>query len=175
MCAAQASSLTDLMTMAKPSEELARKLAPLLARLPDACLQCARCTSGCTAFKLLELKPHEIVANARLGFLEELVSSKAIWDCALCLKCVERCPQGVAPAELILALRNEAMSKGLEVPEGLSSMLMSIMERGLAFEPRKAVAKDGRAYGREDVGLPPAEVGLSEGALMVLMELLGGE
>jgi len=168
------SGLTDLMTMAKPNEELKRKLAPLLAKLPDACLQCARCTSGCTAFRLLELKPHEIVACARLGFLDELVSSKAIWDCALCLKCVERCPQGVAPAELILALRNEAAARELEVPEGLSTVLMSIMERGLAFAPRKAVARDGRAYGREDVGLPALEVGLSEAAMMALMELMGG-
>ena len=169
-----ASSLTDLMTMAKPEEGLKAKLTALVAVKPDACLQCARCTSGCTAFRLLELKPHEIVANARLGFLEELVTSKMIWDCALCLKCVERCPQGVAPAELILALRNEAIAKGLEVPERLSSMLMTIMERGLAFAPRKAVARDGRSYGREDVGLPLIQTGLSEAALMVLMELLGG-
>ncbi|HDI01939.1 MAG TPA: 4Fe-4S dicluster domain-containing protein, partial [Candidatus Bathyarchaeota archaeon] len=94
-----ASSLTDLMTMAKPEEALKAKLTALVAVKPDACLQCARCTSGCTAFRLLELKPHKIVGSARLGFLEELVSSTAIWDCALCLKCAERCPQGISAAE----------------------------------------------------------------------------
>jgi len=169
-----ASSLTDLMTMAKPEEALKAKLTALVAVKPDACLQCARCTSGCTAFRLLELKPHEIVGSARLGFLEELVSSTAIWDCALCLKCAERCPQGISAAELILALRNEAVGRGLEVPEKLGAILMSIMERGLAFEPRKAITKDGRAVDRADLGLPSLDVGLSEGALMALMELLGG-
>ncbi|RLI12525.1 hypothetical protein DRO33_02540 [Candidatus Bathyarchaeota archaeon] len=160
--------------MAKPSEELKARITALMAEKPDACIQCGRCTSGCTAFKLLELKPHEIVGSARLGFLEELVSSKMIWDCALCLKCAERCPRGISAAELILALRNEAIARGLEAPERLNAMLMSIMERGIAFEPRKAITKDGRAVGREDLGLPPLEVGLSEAALMALMELLGG-
>ncbi|HDJ26631.1 MAG TPA: 4Fe-4S dicluster domain-containing protein [Candidatus Bathyarchaeota archaeon] len=169
-----ASSLTDLMTMAKPKEELKVKLTALMAVKPDACLQCARCTSGCTAFRLLELKPHEIVGSARLGFLEELVSSTTIWDCALCLKCAERCPQGISAAELILALRNEAVSRGLEVPGRLSAILMSVMERGLAFEPRRAVTRDGKAFGREELGLPSLDVGLSEEALMALMELLGG-
>ena len=166
--------MVDMMTMAEPSEELREKLSTLLPLRADLCLQCARCTSGCTAMKLLELKPHEIVALTRLGFIEELVSSTSIWDCALCLKCVERCPQGVAPAEVILALRNEAVSRGLEVPEGLRNMLMAVMETGLAFGPRKLPAKDGQAYGREDMGLPALETGLSEAAIMALMDLLGG-
>ena len=109
-----------------------------------------------------------------MGFVEELVSSKAIWDCALCLKCAERCPQEISPAELMLVLRNEAISRGLEVPEGLRNMLMSLMETGLAFGVKKALAKDGRTYGRDELGLPAVETGLSEPALMALMELLGG-
>ena len=43
------SSLTDLMSMAKPDEELKRKIVPFLPRLPDLCLQCAHYTSGCSA------------------------------------------------------------------------------------------------------------------------------
>jgi len=162
------------MTMARPSEELKTRIAALAAREPDMCLQCGRCTSGCTAFKLLELKPHEIVCSVKMGFVEELVSSKTIWDCALCLKCAERCPQAVSPYELILALRNEAVLKGLEMPEGLREALMSIMETGLALRPRKAVDKEGRAYGREELGLPELRTGLPEQALMALMDMMGG-
>ena len=168
------SGLTDLMTMAKPNEALKARIVALLARGPDMCLQCGRCTSGCTAFRLLELKPHEIVCTAKMGFVEELISSKSIWDCALCLKCAERCPQEVSPYELILSLRNEAISKGLEVPEALRDILMTLMETGLAFKPKKAVDREGRAHGREELGLPAVKTGLSEQALMALMELLGG-
>jgi len=168
------SGLTDLMTMAKPNEALKARIIALLARGPDMCLQCGRCTSGCTAFRLLELKPHEIVCSAKMGFVEELVSSKSIWDCALCLKCAERCPQEVSPYELILSLRNEAISKGLEIPEALRDILMTLMETGLAFKPKKAVDREGKAYGREELGLPALRTGLSEQALMALMELLGG-
>jgi len=167
-------SITDLMSMARPNEELKEKLTAFLANSPDMCLQCARCTSGCTAFELLELKPHEVVALARLGFLEELVASSTIWDCALCLKCVERCPQRIGPAELLLALRNEACSRGLEIPEGFRSVLMTLMETGMAFPPRRRPARDGRSYGREEVGLPEVRMAPSEVALMALMELLGG-
>ena len=53
------------------------------------CFQCMKCTSGCTALKLLELKPNGIIKLVNLGFVDELPSSDIIWTCVTCLKCVE--------------------------------------------------------------------------------------
>jgi heterodisulfide reductase subunit C len=39
------------------------------------------------------------------GMREEVLSGEAIWKCAHCLTCLERCPQDVKFAEIIKALR----------------------------------------------------------------------
>lgn len=86
--------IVDLMSMAKPNLEARDKLIAKLRNLEMTnCFQCMKCTSGCTALKLLELKPHEIMKMVNLGFVDELPSSEIIWTCATCLKCVERCPK----------------------------------------------------------------------------------
>jgi heterodisulfide reductase subunit C len=71
--------LTDLMSMAKPNVETRDKI---LTRLKSKelvnCFQCIKCTSGCTALKLLGLKRHEIMKLVNLGFVDELPSSDII-------------------------------------------------------------------------------------------------
>ncbi len=84
-------SLVDSMSMAKPNiQARARILAKLHGRELLNCFQCMKCTSGCTALKLLELKPHEIEKLVNLSLVDELVSSDIIWTCVTCLKCVQR-------------------------------------------------------------------------------------
>lgn len=86
--------LTDLMSMAKPNLQSREKiLLKIGGKELVNCFQCLKCTSGCTALKLLELKPHEITRLVNVGFVDELASSDIIWTCATCLKCVQRCPQ----------------------------------------------------------------------------------
>jgi len=147
--------LTDLMSMAKPNLESQNKI---LSRLKGKelvnCFQCLKCTSGCTALKLLELKPHEIVKLVNLGFVDELFSSDIIWTCATCLKCVQRCPQKASPYHLIMALRNLAVEKEAKVPELYMKIVSSILETGLAEAPQKVVTKKIEAADRESLKLP---------------------
>ena len=112
-------SLVDLMSTAKPNFELRDGILLKLGRRDLVnCYQCIKCTSGCTALKLLELKPHEIVKLVNLGLVEDLSSSDIIWTCVTCLKCVQRCPQKASPYHVIIALRNLAVERGAKVPEG---------------------------------------------------------
>jgi heterodisulfide reductase subunit C len=148
-------SLTDLMSMAKPNVEARNKI---LARLGGKelvnCFQCIKCTSGCTALKLLELKPHEIVKLVNLGFVDELPSSDIIWTCATCLKCVQRCPQKASPYHLIIALRNLAVEKEAKVPEAYLKMVSQILETGLVETPQKIVTRKMETVDRECLKLP---------------------
>lgn len=148
-------ALTDLMSMAKPNAAL---LAQLLGKLDDitpySCYQCMRCTSGCTSMKLLETKPHEIIDLIKLGFIEELLNSDSIWSCAVCLKCKERCPQRVAPSDIILALRNLAVEREAHVPEGYLKMFTQIMDTGLMQNEQKVPGSDHKTYDRTALGLP---------------------
>ena len=53
----------------------------------------------------MDIKPHQFVTLLGQGKIEKLLSSKAIWSCLSCLACVERCPRGVAPANVVEAVR----------------------------------------------------------------------
>ncbi len=147
--------VTDLMSMAKPNlESRDRVLSRLKGKELVNCFQCIKCTSGCTALKLLELKPHEIVKLVNFGFVDELPSSDIIWTCVTCLKCVQRCPQKASPYHLIIALRNLAVEKEAKVPETYMRIVSSILETGLAETPQKIVTKKMETVDCECLKLP---------------------
>jgi len=148
-------SIIDLTTTKKPDLALRLKiLAKIGEQKPNNCFQCIRCTSGCPSMKMLELKPHEIVGLARLGFIEELVASGIVWACATCLKCKERCPQAVAPVDLIFALRNLAVEKEAKVPESFLHSLSAILETGFVQKPQDTVTRKLEKVNREKLDLP---------------------
>jgi len=148
-------SLRDLMTMAKPDTELRLKaFRKVWTAKPVDCLQCMRCTSGCTSFKLLELKPHEIVDLVKFGFLNELLASDIVWTCATCLKCKERCPQRASPYDLIMAIRNVAVEREAKVPEFYLKAVGQILETGLVQNPQKVTTREMETLDRDGLGLP---------------------
>jgi heterodisulfide reductase subunit C len=143
------------MSMAKPNLESREKiLAKLVGKELVNCFQCIKCTSGCTALKLLELKPHEIVKLVDLGFVDELASSDIIWTCVTCLKCVQRCPRKASPYHVIMALRNLAVEREAKVPEGYLKAVSQIIETGLAESIQKIVTKKMETFDRESLKLP---------------------
>lgn len=148
-------SLTDLMSMAKPNLEAREKiLRKIRDRALVNCFQCMKCTSGCTALKLLELKPSEIEKLVNLGFIDELASSDIIWTCVTCLKCIQRCPQKASPYHVIMALRNLAVEREAKVPEGYLKAVSQILESGLAETVQKVVSRKMETFDRESLKLP---------------------
>jgi heterodisulfide reductase subunit C len=148
-------TITDLMTTKKPDSKLRLKVLDKVGEhKPYNCFQCIRCTSGCPSMKLLEIKPHEIVNLVKLGFIEDVVNSGIIWTCAMCLKCKERCPQQVAPVDLILALRNLAVETEANVPEGHLRNVSTILDTGFILTPTEAITRKLEKFGRDKLGLP---------------------
>jgi heterodisulfide reductase subunit C len=143
------------MSMAKPNlESRERILAKLHGKDLLNCFLCLKCTSGCTALKLLELKPHEIEKLVNLGFVDELASSDIIWTCATCLKCFQRCPQKASPYHVIIALRNLAVERDAKVPEAYMKAVSQILEGGLAEQVQKVTNKTMETCDRESLRLP---------------------
>jgi len=141
--------------MAKPNRESREKiLAKLRSRELVNCFQCIKCTSGCTALKLLELKPHEVEKLVNLGFVDELASSDIIWTCVTCLKCVQRCPQKASPYHVIMALRNLAVEREVKVPEAYMKAVSQVLESGLAEACQKVTTKKMKTFDRESLKLP---------------------
>jgi heterodisulfide reductase subunit C len=147
--------LTDSMSMAKPNLEVRRKiLGKLKGRELVNCFQCMKCTSGCTALKLLELKPHEIEKLMNLGLVEELASSDIIWTCVTCLKCIQRCPQKASPYHVIIALRNLAVEREAKVPEEFMKVISHILENGLAEAFQEVASRKNELFNRDRLKLP---------------------
>lgn len=148
-------SVTDLTTTKKPDSSLRlRVLSKIGEHKPYDCFQCIRCTSGCPSMKMLEIKPHEIVGLVKLGFIEDVVNSGIIWTCATCLKCKERCPQEVAPVDLVLALRNLAVEMEAKVPESYLRLVSTVLETGFIQKPQETVTRRLEKVNREKLGLP---------------------
>jgi heterodisulfide reductase subunit C len=82
----------------------------------SACVQCGTCTNVCPVVAdyqqdpqlmgYLDLTPQQIVNTYRLGITERALDSKMAWDCFMCFKCQEHCPEEIPVAEMMYELRN---------------------------------------------------------------------
>ena len=70
------------------------------------CMKCGKCSGRCPAFHDMDIKPHQFVTLLGQGRVDVLLESDAIWNCLSCMACVERCPRGVAPAQVVEAVRD---------------------------------------------------------------------
>jgi heterodisulfide reductase subunit C len=151
-------SIVDLTSMGESQVQLKKEINERLAKLQDEisdyCYQCAKCTSGCEAHKLLELEPHKMVALLKRGLIDEMVNSDIIWTCMSCFKCRERCPQKVAPVEILFALKNMAVASGKQIPGKYTAILQSVLSMGLIQDVQGVNTKDTTVKKREDLELP---------------------
>jgi len=151
-------SITDLTSMGESQTQIKKEINERLKKLQDEvseyCYQCAKCTSGCEAHKLLELEPHKMVALLKRGLIDEMVNSEVIWTCMSCFKCRERCPQKVAPVEILFALKNMAVASGKQIPGNYTAMLQSVLSIGLLQDVKSITTKDSKSISRNDLGLP---------------------
>ena len=101
-----------------------------------ACYTCGSCSSACPVEKVVEdFDPRKIVHMVGLGLGAELMASDIIWACSQCQSCIPVCPQNVRCADVIKALRDEAIQSGLVDEERRKELGL------LAFvDPGKCVA-----------------------------------
>jgi len=93
-----------------------------------ACLQCGKCTGGCPVSLRTDLNIRRIMRE--LIFVEEEVLKKeAIWDCTTCKTCTLRCPRGLEPSQVIVALRANLVERG-RVPKTVIEALEATYVHG---------------------------------------------
>lgn len=151
-------SIIDLTSMGESQiairKEINERLSKLQDEISDYCYQCAKCTSGCEAHKLLELEPHKIIALLKRGLIDEMINSDVIWTCMSCFKCRERCPQKVAPVDVLFSLKNMAVASGKQIPGNYTAMLQSVLSIGLLQDVKSVNTNDNKTKTRTDLGLP---------------------
>ena len=111
---------------------------------PRKCMRCGKCSAACPAYGEMEYHPHQFVAMIERGALEELMASRAIWNCLSCMACLERCPRSVEPARLVEAARPLVIrqaGKNHLLPDQIPAMLDSEI-------PQQALVSALRKYGK---------------------------
>ncbi len=73
------------------------------------CMKCGKCSGRCPAYNEMDIKPHQFVTYIEKNEIDKLLNSKSLWTCLSCFACVERCPRGVAPQQIIEAVRQEVV------------------------------------------------------------------
>ncbi|OYT66392.1 CoB--CoM heterodisulfide reductase subunit C [Candidatus Bathyarchaeota archaeon ex4484_205] len=120
------------------------------------CYQCGTCVSSCPVAKHEgRYNPRRILRRAQLENLEPLIGSDVIWLCTTCYTCVDRCPQSVGAANLILELRRMSV-RGRKLPEGFIKIIEELKKDGYIY-PIDSINRR-----RERMGLPPIVVGKKE-------------
>jgi heterodisulfide reductase subunit C len=118
-----------------------------LARL---CYSCGICVGDCPAARFSDdFNPRQIFLKVCLGIAEDLVGeSSPIWKCTTCYTCYERCPAGVKPLDVIIALRNLSFVRGTS-PQAVPGIRRNVLEAGVA-----GTLTSRAAALREKMGLP---------------------
>ena len=104
------------------------------------CYQCGKCTAGCPMAPYMDLTPNQVMRLVQVGdstAADKVLGCTAIWSCAGCLTCTQRCPQELDPAAVMDALREMSYQQGKVSPE---------QKKVLAFHEAflKTVEKAGR-------------------------------
>ena len=82
-----------------------------------ACFACGLCTASCPVADIdPEYNPRRIIRMVLLGMRKEVLSSNLPWLCSQCYTCQAHCPQNVAFADVMKALREMAVREGYAHP-----------------------------------------------------------
>jgi heterodisulfide reductase subunit C len=108
-----------------------------LARL---CYTCGICVGDCPAARFSDdFNPRQIFLKVCLGIEDGLVGEASpIWKCTTCYTCYERCPAGVKPLDVILALRNRSFERGA-APDAVKAVRASVLAGGMVGTPTKRI------------------------------------
>jgi len=98
------------------------------------CLSCGTCSSTCQVFSVNPAyNPRKLIQKAILGLKNDVLKSEMIWICARCNSCIEKCPKGIKPGDIIMALRHIALKEGVVDYKGVRHSLYfkkSILKSG---------------------------------------------
>lgn len=75
------------------------------------CMMCGKCSASCPSYDEMEYHPHQFVKMVESGDIEPLLESESLYHCLTCFACVDRCPRGVKPANVVEAVRLAAVRR----------------------------------------------------------------
>lgn len=80
----------------------------------ETCMECGKCSGGCSNAHIFDFTPRKVVQLIRLGAEETLLTMDALWVCLSCQLCVDRCPSGIDIPRIMDYLREKALREGYQ-------------------------------------------------------------
>jgi heterodisulfide reductase subunit D len=86
------------------------------------CIQCGTCTSSCPSAFEMDYAPRQLWQMLKLGMEDQVLNSRTFWLCTMCKSCQVRCPRGISIGDTMIALREYAIDKGINVPKSIHAL-----------------------------------------------------
>ncbi len=93
----------------------------------ETCLECGKCSGGCSNGHIFDYTPRKIVQMVKLGDEETLAGMDALWVCLSCQLCLDRCPSGIDIPRILDYLREKAVQKGVQATRPHVHLFMGLM------------------------------------------------
>lgn len=98
----------DRVRLNKPDLTFIKEVEEKSGQAMAKCYQCGNCTAGCPMSFTFDIPVSKIMRFIQTGQKETVLSSKAIWMCATCETCSERCPNEIEVATVMDVCRHMA-------------------------------------------------------------------
>ncbi len=80
----------------------------------EMCLECGKCSGGCSNGPAFDYTPRKVVQLVKLGAEDMLMNVDALWICLSCHLCRDRCPSGIDIPRILDYMREKAYRKGVK-------------------------------------------------------------
>lgn len=102
----------------------------------ESCMQCGACTGVCPYGEITTYSPRRILRNIALDNTSNVSVDEASWTCATCNSCVEQCPRGISPLDLLRSVRRQVVDAGF-LPRYFNKPVKSLKKNGNPWGGKK--------------------------------------
>ncbi|MCR4399303.1 MAG: 4Fe-4S dicluster domain-containing protein [Syntrophomonadaceae bacterium] len=100
------------------------------------CLECGKCSGGCSTGHLMDYTPRQVIQLVKLGQEDALLGCDALWVCVACHLCADRCPSAIDIPRLYDWAREQAWRRNVAPPRPQVRLFHELMLGEIAARGR---------------------------------------